>query len=122
MSAWVAGQKPRVRSLPAAPLVCVGTCRPPGLYACVLLPSLFQSSMPTPLLSTPSPPLTGTIVYGGTRYRAISKFALVVLRERNPQRQSCDGWKEVGGLLTTSGVRQGWGCRAGCCKLWLLPM
>lgn len=37
----------------------------------------------------------GTIVYGGTRYRAISKFALVVLRERNPQRQSCDGWKEV---------------------------
>lgn len=36
-------------------------------------------------------------MYGGTRYRAISKFALVVLRERNPQRQSCDGWKEVGG-------------------------
>ncbi|KAL4422114.1 hypothetical protein ABPG77_003399 [Micractinium sp. CCAP 211/92] len=37
----------------------------------------------------------GTIVYGGVRYRAISKFALVVLRERNPSRQSCDGWKEV---------------------------
>jgi len=37
----------------------------------------------------------GAIMYGGTRYRAISKFALVVLRERNPARQSCDGWKEV---------------------------
>jgi hypothetical protein len=37
----------------------------------------------------------GAIMYGGTRYRAISKFALVVLRERNPTRQSCDGWKEV---------------------------
>jgi hypothetical protein len=37
----------------------------------------------------------GTILYAGTRYRAISKFALVVLRERNPSRQSCDGWKEV---------------------------
>lgn len=30
---------------------------------------------------------TGTILYGGVRYRAISKFALVVLRERNPSRQ-----------------------------------
>lgn len=29
----------------------------------------------------------GTIVYAGARYRAISKFALVVLRERNPMRQ-----------------------------------
>jgi hypothetical protein len=38
----------------------------------------------------------GAITYNGNRYRAISKFALVVLRERNPQRQSCDGWKEVG--------------------------
>ncbi|KAI3437870.1 hypothetical protein D9Q98_000316 [Chlorella vulgaris] len=37
----------------------------------------------------------GTILYAGARYRAISKFALVVLRERNPSRQSCDGWKEV---------------------------
>lgn len=37
----------------------------------------------------------GAIMYAGTRYRAISKFALVVLRERNPTRQSCDGWKEV---------------------------
>lgn len=37
----------------------------------------------------------GTILYAGDRYRAISKFALVVLRERNPSRQSCDGWKEV---------------------------
>ena len=26
-------------------------------------------------------------MYGGVRYRAISKFALVVLRERNPSRQ-----------------------------------
>ncbi len=32
-------------------------------------------------------PCAGTIVYGGVRYRAISKFALVVLRERNPSRQ-----------------------------------
>lgn len=37
----------------------------------------------------------GAITYEGIRYRAISKFALVVLRERNPARQSCDGWKEV---------------------------
>jgi len=37
----------------------------------------------------------GAIMYAGIRYRAISKFALVVLRERNPTRQSCDGWKEV---------------------------
>jgi hypothetical protein len=37
----------------------------------------------------------GAITYAGTRYRAISKFALMVLRERNPTRQSCDGWKEV---------------------------
>lgn len=38
----------------------------------------------------------GGISYNGSRYRAISKFALIVLRERNPARQSCDGWKEVG--------------------------
>ena len=37
----------------------------------------------------------GAIHYAGSRYRAVSKFALVVLRERNPSRQSCDGWKEV---------------------------
>jgi len=37
----------------------------------------------------------GAINYDGVRYRAVSKFALVVLRERNPSRQSCDGWKEV---------------------------
>lgn len=37
----------------------------------------------------------GAITYDGERYRAISKFALVVLRDRNPSRQSCDGWKEV---------------------------
>lgn len=37
----------------------------------------------------------GAINYAGSRYRAVSKFALVVLRERNPSRQSCDGWKEV---------------------------
>ncbi|GAB4819352.1 hypothetical protein N2152v2_006398 [Parachlorella kessleri] len=37
----------------------------------------------------------GAIRYAGSRFRAISKFALVVLRERNPSRQSCDGWKEV---------------------------
>lgn len=37
----------------------------------------------------------GAIVYEGTRYRAVSKFALTVLRMRNPARQSCDGWKEV---------------------------
>ena len=37
----------------------------------------------------------GAIYFGGVRYRAVSKFALVVLRVRNPSRQSCDGWKEV---------------------------
>lgn len=37
----------------------------------------------------------GAINYDGSRYRAVSKFALTVLRMRNPARQSCDGWKEV---------------------------
>lgn len=37
----------------------------------------------------------GAINYDGCRYRAVSKFALTVLRMRNPARQSCDGWKEV---------------------------
>jgi hypothetical protein len=37
----------------------------------------------------------GAILYNETRYRAVSKFALQVLRLRNPSRQSCDGWKEV---------------------------
>jgi len=37
----------------------------------------------------------GAIYFEGMRYRAVSKFALVVLRVRNPSRQSCDGWKEV---------------------------
>eukprot|EP00890_Picochlorum_soloecismus_P006045 jgi/Picsp_1/6441/NSC_03788-R1_protein len=37
----------------------------------------------------------GAIYFRGMRYRAVSKFALVVLRVRNPSRQSCDGWKEV---------------------------
>jgi hypothetical protein len=30
---------------------------------------------------------SGCILYAGARYRAISKFALTVLRERNPARQ-----------------------------------
>lgn len=51
-------------------------------------------SPPTPTPG-PLPPPAGAIRYGPHRYRAISKFALVVLRERNPSRQSCDGWKEV---------------------------
>ena len=37
----------------------------------------------------------GTILYLGTRFRAVSKFAFTVLRARNPARQSCDGWKEM---------------------------
>lgn len=37
----------------------------------------------------------GSILYAGALYRAVSKFALQVLRLRNPSRQSCDGWKEV---------------------------
>ena len=37
----------------------------------------------------------GTIQYQGMRFRAVSKFALTVLRGRNPARQSCDGWKEM---------------------------
>jgi hypothetical protein len=37
----------------------------------------------------------GTILYLGTRFRAVSKFALTVLRARNPARQSCEGWKEM---------------------------
>ena len=37
----------------------------------------------------------GSILYAGALYRAVSKFALQVLRLRNPSRQSCDGWKDV---------------------------
>ncbi len=37
----------------------------------------------------------GTIQYQQMRFRAVSKFALTVLRGRNPARQSCDGWKEM---------------------------
>ncbi len=39
------------------------------------------------ILRRSSSPTAGTILYSGERFRAISKFALVVLRERNPQRQ-----------------------------------
>eukprot|EP00887_Chlorella_sp_A99_P000288 scaffold13.g288.t1 len=37
----------------------------------------------------------GRIEYGGDLFCAISGFALELVRQRNPQRRSCDGWQEV---------------------------
>ena len=37
----------------------------------------------------------GSILYKGIDYKSISSFALAVIRERNPGRRSCDGWKDV---------------------------
>jgi len=37
----------------------------------------------------------GSICYKGGEYNSISSFALAVIRERNPGRRSCDGWKDV---------------------------
>lgn len=37
----------------------------------------------------------GSILYKGVVYNSISSFALAVIRERNPGRRSCDGWKDV---------------------------
>lgn len=34
-------------------------------------------------------------MYAGDSYSSISSFALAAARSRNPQRQACDGWKEV---------------------------
>jgi hypothetical protein len=62
------------------------------------IPACSSRSRPSTKLTTLGwlfPAGAGGIRYAGSRFRAISKFALVVLRERNPSRQSCDGWKEV---------------------------
>lgn len=37
----------------------------------------------------------GSIVYKETEFHSISSFALAVIRERNPCRLACDGWKDV---------------------------
>ncbi|GMH43620.1 hypothetical protein BSKO_11542 [Bryopsis sp. KO-2023] len=37
----------------------------------------------------------GCIDYKGTSFHSISSFALAVIRQRNPGRRSCDGWKDV---------------------------
>eukprot|EP00803_Ostreobium_quekettii_P003889 evm.model.scf_407EXC.2 EVM.evm.TU.scf_407EXC.2 scf_407EXC:14109-19988(-) len=37
----------------------------------------------------------GAILYKDADYCSISSFALSVIRERNPGRRSCDGWKDV---------------------------
>jgi len=37
----------------------------------------------------------GSIMYAGEEHHSISSFALAAARSRNPQRQACDGWKEV---------------------------
>jgi len=37
----------------------------------------------------------GAILYKDGEYNSISSFALAVIRERNPGRRSCDGWKDV---------------------------
>eukprot|EP00210_Caulerpa_lentillifera_P009182 g8754.t1 len=37
----------------------------------------------------------GCIVYKDSEFNSISSFALAVIRERNPSRLACDGWKDV---------------------------
>lgn len=37
----------------------------------------------------------GVITYEDEQYQSISSFALAAARSRNPNRQACDGWKEV---------------------------
>ena len=37
----------------------------------------------------------GTIEHGGAAHSSISSFALAVLKDRNPKRRACDGWREV---------------------------
>jgi hypothetical protein len=49
----------------------------------------------------------GTILYAGTRYRAISKFALVVLRERNPSRQVRAAGRRLSAVMRRHVARAG---------------
>lgn len=60
---------------------------------CLALPLL--SRILTPAVPCPPRPPAGVIVYAGDSYSSISSFALAAARSRNPQRQACDGWKEV---------------------------
>lgn len=48
-----------------------------------------------PLTATNTHASVGSILYKGMEYHSISSFALAVIRERNPGRRSCDGWKDV---------------------------
>ncbi len=84
----------------------------------------------TPLLpgtatatAIPLPP--GTMLCGLGEFRSVSALALTVLRQRNPQRRACDGWKEVrvpaahGGQ---AGQGQGQGVRLDQLRLRALAM
>lgn len=70
---------------------------------------------------------TGTMLCGLGEFRSVSALALTVLRQRNPQRRACDGWKEVRVLAAHGGQAgqgqgQGQGVRLDQLRLKALAM
>jgi len=59
---------------------------PPGTYE-------FTVGTAQAVAATVQP--SGVILYAGEEHTSISAFALAAARSRNPQRQACDGWKEL---------------------------
>jgi hypothetical protein len=58
-------------------------------------PGTYEFSVGTVQSVTASVNPAGVITYGQEQYQSISSFALAAARSRNPNRQACDGWKEV---------------------------
>jgi hypothetical protein len=58
-------------------------------------PGTYEFSVGTVQSVTASVNSAGVITYGQEQYNSISSFALAAARSRNPNRQACDGWKEV---------------------------
>jgi hypothetical protein len=58
-------------------------------------PGTYEFSVGTVQSVTASVNAAGVITYGQEQYQSISSFALAAARSRNPNRQACDGWKEV---------------------------
>lgn len=58
-------------------------------------PGTYEFSVGTVQSVTASISSGGIITYENDQYQSISSFALAAARSRNPNRQACDGWKEV---------------------------
>lgn len=58
-------------------------------------PGTYEFSVGTVQSVTASVAANGIIAYNSEQYQSISSFALAAARSRNPNRQACDGWKEV---------------------------